>query len=152
VFPPVAVEKEVRAVRDRRGRFIAILVALWGIVAIDALISYGTHQSRQDHVQAVRRGNEIAHPRPQGRADLGGGVRVLRGAVEFADTKRLVLEVADGEPKRYVFAMANATIRVGGKEGGVGDLRRNDVVSVLYAEAYGERMAKMVLVTDTERR
>jgi hypothetical protein len=146
------VEKEVRPVWDRRGRFIALLVVLWGIVAIDALISYGTYQGRQDHLQTVRRGDEITRPRSQGRAGLGGDVKVLRGAVEFADAKRLVLEVSDGEPKRYVFAMASATIRVGGTQGGVGDLRRNDVVSVLYAEAYGERIAKMVLVTDTERR
>ena len=137
--------------RDRLGRFIAALVALWGVVAIVAVISYGIHQSRRDHLKAVSRGNEISDPRPQGRADLAGGVKVLRGAVEFADTGRLVLEVFEGEPKRYVFGMASATIRVSGKEGGggVGDLRRGDVVGVLYTEAGGERMAKMVLVTDT---
>ncbi len=77
---------------------------------------------------------------------------MVRGAVEFADERRLVLEASEGEAKRYVFAVASATIRVAGKEGGVGDLRRGDVVGVLYTEAYGERMAKMVLVTDTERR
>ena len=77
---------------------------------------------------------------------------MLRGAVEFADTKRLVLDVSEGEPKRHVFGMASATITVSSKEGDVGDLRRSDVVGVLYTEAHGERMAKMVLVTDTERR
>jgi hypothetical protein len=146
------VEKEVRAVRDRLGRFIAVLVALWGVVAIAAVVNYGIDQSRQDHLQAVTRGDEITHPRPRGRADVGGDVRVLRGAVEFADEKRLVLEASEGEAREYVFAVASATIRVAGKEGGVGDLRRGDVVGVLYTEAYGDRMAKMVLVTDTDRR
>ena len=134
------------------GRLIAGLVALLGVVAIANVIYYGVYQSRQDHLYAVNRGDEITHPRPPGSADLGGDLKVLRGAVEFADRARLVLDVAEGEPKRYVFGMASATIRVSGKEGGVGDLRRSDVGGVLYTEAHGERMAKMVLVTDTERR
>jgi hypothetical protein len=67
------------------------------------------------------------------------------------DTKHLV-DVSEGEPKSYVVAMASATVRVSGKEGGVGNLRRGDVVGILYTETEGERIAKMVLVTDTEER
>jgi len=131
---------------------MVVLAALLEVVAIAAVITSGLHERRQAHLQAVRRGDEITRPRPRGAADLGGDVKVLRGAIEFADIKRLVLEVSDGKAKRYVFAMASATIRVSGKEGGVGDLRRGDVVGVLYTEIEGERIAKMVLVTDTERR
>jgi hypothetical protein len=146
-------EKEARAGRDRLGRFVAVLVALWGVVAIAAVVNHGIHQSRRDHLQAATRGDQITPPRPGKHADLGGDVRVLRGAVEFADEKRLVLEASEGEAKEYVFAVASATIRVGGKEGSVGDLGRGDVVGVLYTEAYGERMAKMVFVkTDSEKR
>ena len=135
-----------------RALALVALVALWGVVAIAAVINYGIHQSRQAHLQAVSRGGEITPPQPRGRTELGAGVGVLRGAIEFADEKHLVLEESEGELKRYVFGMAGATIRVNGKERGVNDLHRGDIVSVLYKETEGERLAKMVLVTDTERR
>lgn len=138
--------------RDRRGRLIAVVVALWGVAAVTAVMEEGIDQSRQAPVQGVWRHDEVPRPRPGGSADLGGDVKVLRGAIEFADANRLVLEISKGEPKRYVFAMASATVRVSGKAGGIGDLRRGDVVGVVYTEAHGERMARMVLVTDPERR
>lgn len=142
----------MRAVRDHRKRSSAVLVALLGVVAVAAVINYGIHQSRQAHLQAVSRGGEITPPQPRGRTELGADVGVLRGAIEFANERRLVLEVSEGGPKRYVFGMAGATIRVNGKEGGVDDLHRGDIVGVLYKETEGELIAKMVLVTDTERR
>ena len=129
---------------------MAVLVGLWGVVATAAVINHGPHQDRHDSVQAVSAGDEITDARPS--AGRGDDVRVLRGAVESADDRHLVLEVSEGEPHRLVFGMASATIRINGKEGSVGDLRRGDVVGVVYAEAHAERMAKMVLVTDTERR
>ena len=63
-----------------------------------------------------------------------------------------MLEVSEGGPKTYVFGMPGATIRVNGKEGGVDVLHRGDIVGVLHKETEGERLARMVLVTDTERR
>lgn len=138
--------------RDRRKRSIAVLVALWGVVAVAAVVNYGIHQSRQAHLQTVSRGGEITPPEARGRTELGADVGVLRGAIEFADERRLVLEVSEGGSKTYVFGMAGATIRVNGKEGGVGDLHRGDIVGVLYKATEAERIAKMVLVTDTERR
>ncbi len=128
------------------------LVVLWRVIALGAVIIYGLHQGRQDDVQAVSRGDESTPTRPRGRAGLGGDLKVLRGAVEFADTQRLVLAVFHGVPTRYVFGLARATIRVGGKEGGVAHLHRGDVVGVVYREAHGERVATMVLVPDSERR
>jgi hypothetical protein len=131
---------------------IAVVVALWGVATVAAVTEEGIHQSRQAPLQGVRRHDEVACPRPGGSADLGGDVKVVRGAIGFADRKHLVLNVSGEEPKSYVFAMASATIRISGKEGGVGNLRRGDVVGVLYTETEGERIAKMVLVTDTEER
>ena len=138
--------------QDRRGRLIAVVVALWGVAAVTAVMEEGIHQSKQAPLQGVRRHDEVACPRPGGSADLVGDVKVVRGAIGFADTKHLVLDVSEGEPKSYVFAMASATVRVSGKEGGVGNLRRGDVVGILYTETEGERIARMVLVTDTEER
>ncbi len=128
------------------------LVVLWRVIALGAVIIYGLHQGRQDDVQAVSRGDEITPTRPRGRAGLGGDLRVLRGAVEFADTQRLVLDVSEGVPTRYVFGLERATIRASGKESGVAHLHRGDVVRVVYTEAHGERLATMVLVPDSERR
>jgi hypothetical protein len=139
-------------VRDRRGHLIAVVVALWGVAAVAAVMEEGIDQSRQAPVRGVRRHDEVTRPRPGVSVALGGDVKVLRGAIEFADANRLVLEVSGGEPKQYVFAMASATVRVSGKAGGIGDLRRGDVVGVVYTEAHGERMARMVLLTDPERR
>jgi hypothetical protein len=141
-------------VQDHRGRLIAVVVALWGVAAVTAVMEEGIHQSKQAQapLQGVRRHDEVACPRPGGSADLGGDVKVVRGAIGFADAKHLVLDVSEREPKSYVFAMASATIRVSGKEGGVGNLRRGDLVGVLYTETEGERIAKMVLITDTEER
>jgi hypothetical protein len=99
---------------------IAVVVALWGVAAVTAVMEEGIHQSRQAPLQGVRRHDEVACPRPGGSADLVGDVKVVRGAIGFADTKHLVLDVSEGEPKSYVFAMASATVRVSGKEGGVG--------------------------------
>ena len=136
--------------RERLGPVITGLVVLWRVIALGAVIIYGIHQGRQDDVQAVSRGDESTPTRPQERAGLGGDLKVLRGAVESADTQRLVLDVSEGEPTRYVFGLARATIRVGGKEGGVTHLHRDDVVGVVYTEAHGERLATMMLVPDTE--
>ncbi len=138
--------------RERLGPVITGLVVLWRVIALGAVMIYGIHQGRQDDVQAVSRGDEITPTRPLGRAGLGGDLKVLRGAVEFADTQRLVLDVSEGVPTRYVFGLARATIRVGGKEGDVAHLHRGDVVGVVYMEAHGERVATMVLVPDSDRR
>jgi hypothetical protein len=101
---------------------IAVVVALWGVVAVTAVMEEGIHQSMQAQapLQGLRRPDEVACPRPGGSADLGGDVKVVRGAIGFADTNHLVLDVSEGEPKSYVFAMASATVRVSGKEGGKG--------------------------------
>jgi hypothetical protein len=115
-------------------------------------MNHGIRERRQDGLRAVTRDDEIADPGSGGSADLGGDVKVLRGVVEFADPKRLVLEASEGEPNRYVFGIAGATIRMGSKNGSVDDLHRGDIVGVLYKEAKGVRIARMVLVTDTERR
>lgn len=90
--------------RNHRKRSIAVLVALCGVVAVAAVINYGIHQSRQAHLQAVSRGGEITPPHPRGRAELGADVGVLRGAIEFATERRLVLDVSEGGPKRSVHA------------------------------------------------
>lgn len=137
---------------DHRKRSIAVLVALWGVVAVAAVINYGIYQGRQARLQAVSRGGEITPPQPREPTGVGADIGVLRGVIEVADERRLVLGVSEGGPKRYVFGMAGATIRVNGKEGGVDDLHRGDSVGVLYTETEGERIAKMVLVTDTGRR
>ena len=138
--------------RKRLEPVITGLVVLWRVIALGAVIIYGLHQGRQDDVQTVSRGDEITPTRPRERAGLGGDLRVLRGAVEFADTQRLVLDVSEGVPTRYVFGLERATIRVGGKEGGVVHLHRGDVGGGVYTEAHGERAATMVLVPDSERR
>jgi hypothetical protein len=139
-------------VRKGLAPVITGLIVLWRVIVLGAVIIYGLHQGRQDDVQAVSRGGESTPTRPQGRAGLGGDLKVLRGAVEFANTQCLVLNVSEGIPTRHVFGLARATIRVGGKEGDVAHLHRGDVVGVVYMEAHGERMATMVLVPDSDRR
>jgi hypothetical protein len=75
-------------VQDRRGRLIAVVVALWGVAAVTAVMEEGSHQGRQAPLQGVRRHDEVACPRPGGSSDLVGDVKVVRGAIGFADTKK----------------------------------------------------------------
>lgn len=119
---------------------VAVMLALMfavGVVTI-VLAQYGPYGGKPDATK------------PSGLAPTSGAKQVtakpksVSGKIKSLDAGSLVVEVPGKTPRQYTFALAGATIKVGGKEGTSTDLKEGDAVQVMYTESDGKLTAKRV--------
>ena len=123
-----------------RGRTVAVVVLLWGVVSLASPVPYSMRYRAGDDSQTPRSGA------PANDAEGLLTVKIVAGTVKFVDAGRLVLEIPGSLSTDYIFSLLGATIKVAAKEGKSRDLGRDDFVSVLYAESEGQLIAKTVTV------
>ena len=130
----------------------SLIVVLWGVMGVVSVVQYGARHSAERDFRSSR---AVSSGQPHKGSREGAEVRLVTGFVKSVNGTSLVLEVprspvlqaAGITSKDYAFELAGATIKIDGREGAPSDLRRSDVVGVLYTESDGKLIAKVVTTT-----
>lgn len=126
----------------KRPVMVVIGVAL-GVAAVAAAGMVRHQAARSDRSSS---GSVAETIEESGAGETATSLKVLHGAIRQVTGSWMVVEPYGALGPTYVFELGSAMIRVGAGEGSARDLKRGDVVGVLYTERRGKRVAKMVLL------